>query len=79
MTREEVIAEHAARAAVKKTFSLLGVNVEDPAQVEEFRRDLRWAGDWRRAQGKGVTAIIVSLFMFMGGAFWLGLRTKIGG
>ena len=49
----------AARAAVKEVFYLLGVDVDDPKQVEAFRRDLRFAGDLRRQAAKGIGATIV--------------------
>ncbi|GAB4362281.1 MAG: hypothetical protein Kow0026_25960 [Oricola sp.] len=80
MTRnEQEIANAAAKLAVKETFAKLGVDVDKPEQVEEFRRDLRWAGDWRRNQAKGVTALIVTTILAIGGAFWAGLKMKFGG
>lgn len=66
----EMVAELAAKKAVQKTFAILGVNVDEPSEVEEFRRDLRFAGDMRRMQGKALTAFIVALAGAAGAAMW---------
>jgi hypothetical protein len=58
-------AQTVAKQAVKEVFYLLGVDVDDPKQVEAFRRDIRFAGDLRRQVAKGVGAILVAL---VGGA-----------
>lgn len=74
---EDIKAKQAARYAVKETFALLGVDVDSPSQIEEFRRDLRWAGDWRRATKKGMGAVVVGLCVGAAGIFWAGLRLKL--
>ncbi len=57
-------AAAAADAAVSKVFAILGVDVEDPAAVEEFRKDLRVAGSLRRAVDKSMLAAFVALMLF---------------
>jgi len=79
MTNEQRLAEDAAKIAVKKTFAVLGVDVDNPREVEDFRRDLRWAGDWRRAQGKGAMALVTAIALGLGGAFYAGIKMNIGG
>lgn len=69
----DVAAEKAARRAVKKTFAILGVNIDNPREVEEFRRDLRFAGDLRRNTNRGVWAIITTICGLIGTAIWLAL------
>ena len=54
-------AQQVARAAVKEMFFMLGVDVEDAAEVEAFRRDIRFAGDLRRQMAKGVGAVMLTL------------------
>jgi hypothetical protein len=37
-----------ADRAVRKTFAILGVNVDNPESVEEFRQDLRFGKQLRK-------------------------------
>ena len=71
-------AEHAASEAVKKTFAMLGVDVNDPTELEEFREDLRFGKRMRRAADRGfmtaVTVITGALMM----AMWIGIAMKLG-
>ena len=72
-------AEHAADKAVRKTFAILGVDVEDPRALEEFREDLRFGKRMRRAADKGfMTAVSV----FTGAllvALWIGIILQMKG
>lgn len=72
-------AEHAADQAVRKMFAILGVDVEDPHALEEFREDLRFGKRMRRAADKGfMTAVSV----FTGAllvALWLGIIMQLKG
>lgn len=54
----------AADAAVVKVFAILGVDLGDPAAVEEFRKDLRVAGSLRRAVDKSMMAAFVAIVLF---------------
>jgi hypothetical protein len=38
----EQISQEAADRAVKKVFAILGVNIDEPKEVEDFREDLRF-------------------------------------
>ncbi len=62
-----------AKAAVKEVFALLGVDVDDPEKVEEFRKDLRFGGAMRRATDRGVMAMMGVVFTMLGTALCLGL------
>ena len=63
----EALAERAAKIAVRETFAILGVDVEEPKDVESFRRDLRFAGDMRKytshAVLAGIGAVGVAVFV----------------
>ena len=53
-TRE--IADRVADTAVKKVFAILGVNVDNPESVEEFRADLRFGKKLRKLADHSVLA-----------------------
>ncbi len=49
-----------ARAAVKEVFATLGVNVDVPIEVENFRKDLRFAQELRTFARGGILAAITA-------------------
>lgn len=63
--------------AVKKTFAILGVDVNDPESVEQFREDLRFGRRMRRAADKGWTALVGIIFVGGGMLLWQGLVDSI--
>lgn len=71
-------SEAAADRAVKRVFSVLGVDVDDPKDVEEFRKDLRFGQDLRKARDKGVMAIAVMICLAVAGAVWTGIAAQLG-
>lgn len=54
ITREEAeaiadsAAEKGSHMAIKQTFALLGVNIDDFESVQDFRGDLQWVKSGRR-------------------------------
>lgn len=48
----EAIATSAAEKATKEVFAILGVDVDKPESVEEFREDLRFGKRLRKAADK---------------------------
>ena len=66
----------AARGAVKHVFEILGVNVDDPQQVEKFRRGLRCGEDIVMYSKRGKVAVLMSLIglltAYIGRALWGG-------
>jgi hypothetical protein len=71
-------ADEAAERAVKKVFAILGVDVEKPESVEEFREDLRFGKKLRRGADHGflvMTAVIVTAVL---AALWAGITSKLG-
>ena len=62
-TDPDYIAHKAAEAAVKQVFSHMGVNVDDPEKLEEFRKDLRLSNQLRKAADKGFFALIFTGMM----------------
>lgn len=53
--------EEAARKAVKHIFEILGVNVDDPQQVENFRKGLRFGEEMLAISKKGKIALMMSI------------------
>ncbi len=72
-------AEKAAQLAVKKVFAILGVDVDVPKDVEEFRENLRFGASMRRAADKGMFAIVAFVAVACVAVMWTGIVTKIGG
>ena len=63
-------SEAAAKSAVMKVFAILGVDVNDPKQVEEFRKDLRFGQSMRKLADKGSLALVGAVFVTIGHALW---------
>lgn len=69
----------AADTAVKKVFAILGVDVDVPKEVEQFRENLRFGASMRRAADKGMLAIIGVLATAMLAALWAGIVSIVKG
>ena len=65
--------KEAADEAVKKVFAILGVDVDVPKEVEEFRENLRFGANIRRAADKGMLAIIGAIAVGAMAALWAGI------
>ena len=72
-------SQEAAKTAVKQVFAILGVDVDDPGEVEEFRKDLRFGQMMRRASDRSFYAVVVMAFTAIGLAAWTGISAKMGG
>jgi hypothetical protein len=74
MCEDEVRA--LVRSTVKETLTTLGVDEDDPLEVQ---RDLAWVRDVRKAsasaRAKAGTALIGLLVAAVAGACWLGFKT----
>ncbi len=66
-------ADRIAERAIKKTFAILGVEIDNPEKVESFRQDLRFAGSMRRFAGQGVIVFFLGIIGFIAAALWVGL------
>lgn len=53
----ERMFEDAAEHAVKKVFAILGVDIDRPESVEEFREDLRFGRKMRKIADHGTLAL----------------------
>lgn len=68
-----------ADKSVKKVFAILGVDIDDPREVEEFREDLRFGKRLRKYSDYGTMALVAAVFVAIGAAIWAGIVTKISG
>lgn len=71
--------QETADRAVKKVFAILGVDVDKPESVEEFREDLRFGKRMRRAADHGLLALVGLVVISLGAAVWAGIVSKVGG
>lgn len=65
--------EEAVDLSVKKVFAILGVDVDDPKSIEEFREDLRFGKRLRRAADRGFLALVSAIFVACAAATWAGI------
>ena len=72
-------ARESAELAVKKVFAILGVDIDDPEKVEEFRMDLRFGRSMRRAADRGLIAFVGLVAISLGAALWAGIVQKVHG
>ncbi|MCQ9146068.1 hypothetical protein KWJ32_15275 [Brucella sp. BTU2] len=73
-------AEHAAKEAVRQTLLTLGIDTQDPIEVQADMRHLR---EWRKSvatvKKQSLMTAIAILTSGMIGVIWLALTSKSGG
>lgn len=73
----ERMSEEAAEHAVKKVFAILGVNIDNPESVEEFREDLRFGKKMRKVANHGTLAFVSVVVVAFAYASWAGVVSYI--
>lgn len=73
----ERMSEDAAEHAVKKVFAILGVDIERPESVEEFREDLRFGKRMRKVADHGTLAFFGVVAAAFAAAIWAGIVSNI--
>lgn len=73
----ERMSEDAADHAVKKVFAILGVDIDRPESVEEFRADLRFGKRMRKVADHGVLAFFGVVVAAFAAALWAGIVSNI--
>lgn len=76
---ENPMCQEAADRAVKKVFAILGVDVDKPESVEEFRADLRFGKRLRKAADHGTLALIGVVAVGFAAAVWAGIVSNVRG
>jgi len=75
---EMKVAHQAVDMAVKKAFGHLGVDVDDPKDLQVFRDDLRFGGVFRSAATKSFYALIAAIFGGIGLSIWITFKDQFG-
>lgn len=67
---EEALAQRAADHAVKTVFANIGVDINDPKDLQRFRDDLRFGAMIRAAAQKGMIAALTAIVTAVVGTIW---------
>lgn len=70
-------AEQAADHAVRKMFAILGVDIDKPESVEEFREDLRFGKKLRKVADHSLLALFGVVMAGLAAAVWAGIVSNI--
>jgi hypothetical protein len=70
--------DEAAERAVRKVFAILGVDINVPKEVEEFRENLRFGSQLRMLAGRGAVAMFVVICTALVTATWVGIKVTLG-
>lgn len=73
----ERMSEDAAEHAVKKVFAILGVDIDRPESVEEFREDLRFGKRMRKIADHSTLAFFGVVAAAFAAAVWAGIVSNI--
>jgi len=68
-----------ADRAVKKTFAILGVDIDKPESVEDFRQDLRFGKRLRKIADHGTLAFFGAVAVAFVAAIWIGISSSLKG
>lgn len=75
---ETRVADTAIKSAVTIAFGHLGVDVNDPHDLQTFRDDIRYGGYLRSAFTKGMVAFLLAICGAMGLSFWMVFKSHLG-
>ncbi len=73
------VSNEAAQHAVKKVFAILGVDIDRPESVEEFRADLRFGRRMRKIADHSTLAFAAVVTAAFAAAVWAGIVSKLNG
>ena len=71
-------ADDAAEKAVQKTFAILGVDINDPKQVNEFQKSLNFGDSMRKFFDKGFLATAVVMAGLFAAIVYAGIKARLG-
>jgi hypothetical protein len=67
----------AADRAVKRVFEIMGVDVDKPEQVNQFRKGINFGQDLQKFANRGLMTIVIVVCTLGVGALFLGIAYKI--
>lgn len=71
--------QEAADRAVKKVFAILGVDIDVPKEVEEFREDLRFGRTIRKLSERSMLVAVGAVTLALFAALGAGILSKFAG
>ncbi len=78
----EHIAAESAKAAVRETLLVMGVDVSDPKSIQEMQRDFAHVRVWRQSvdtvKRQSLIAAVGILVSGIAGAIWMAISFKTG-
>lgn len=74
--QQRQLIDESADKAVKKTFAILGVDIDDPGDVEDFRKDLRFSNQMRSFMDKGQIAFVSGIALAIAAALWAAITGR---
>lgn len=78
----KAMAEEVAEETVRRTFTMLGIDVHDADEVRHFQANMQWVFRFRRLSEKvGATIILTVVTVATGGLLtliWDGIKAKGG-
>lgn len=77
-TEIQHLATETAKAAVRETLLMMGVDVSKPEAVQKMQQDFAYLRDWREASGTikalTITTIVGIVVTGIVGAIWVAMR-----
>ncbi len=77
--RDEELINAVVRKALRDTFMLIDVDINDSDAVKEFRDDLRFGRQVRKLVGHGVLAVVSTAVVAVTLSAWTGIVSAIRG
>jgi hypothetical protein len=75
---EMKVAHQAVDMAVRQAFGHLGVDIDDPKDLQVFRDDLRFGGLFRSAATRSFYALLAAIFGGIGLSVWMVFKEHFG-
>jgi hypothetical protein len=72
------VANQSVDMALKKAFGHLGVDIDDPKDLQVFRDDLRFGGVFRSAATRSFYALLAAIFGGIGLSIWMAFKDQVG-
>lgn len=76
--KDHELIEQAVDLSIKKTFAILGVDIDNPESVEAFREDLRFGRKLRKMSDHGNFVIVAGVIAGLLWALWYGIKSALG-
>ena len=69
-------ADEAAEKAVRKTFAILGVDIDSPKEVKDFQESLRFGDKLKQLADKSLFGMLTALVTLAVGSLWFAVTRQ---